>query len=107
MMQNDWVGRRDILSAVPCECESPKNEIAISNTEPWRVIKMSQLIDKVTSALDSDIIQWDQKDDSNHVLLLAGGDIGSQVLCAVCFPTCRYYSSCPVCVMAAVKDELK
>jgi len=98
-------GSKRILSAVPCECKSPENEI--SNIETCRVIKMSQLIDEVTSELDSDVVRCDHMDHSNHVFLLAGGDIGSQVLSAVCFPTCRYYSSCPACVMAVVKDELK
>ena len=98
-------GLKRIFSLFPANANLLKMRSRIS--EPCRVIKMSQLIDEVTSELDSDIVRWDQMDDSNHVFLLAGEDIGSQVLSAVCFPTCRYYSSCPACVMAVVKDELK
>jgi len=107
--QNRLGGRQSILSSIPCRCEQGKSDIApaISPAKPWRVIKMSQVVDKVTFRMDSDVDKWKEMDDKTHIALLARGDVGSQVLFAVCFPGCRLYSSCTVCAVAAVKRELK
>jgi hypothetical protein len=96
-----------VLSDVPCECDSPKNEIAVSTTESWRVMKISQLIDKVTSASEFDVVRFDKIEGGDRIFIPAGGDVGSQVLCAVCFPACKYYFCCPACGLAAMRNDLR